>query len=45
MGVAANRLFVRPEFRLSDGDVSVGAEEEFVQFLIDWVRACAGEIC
>jgi hypothetical protein len=44
-GVAANRFFVHPEFRLSEGEVSLGAAEEFVQFLVDWLRACAGEIC
>jgi hypothetical protein len=44
-GVAANRFFVRPEFRLSEREISLGAAEEFVQFLVDWLRACVGEIC
>jgi hypothetical protein len=41
----ADRLFVRPEFHLSPTEVAFGGREDFVQFLVDWLRACAGEIC
>jgi hypothetical protein len=39
------RLWVRPEYHLGRGKRVLGPAEELVQFLIDWLRACAGEVC
>jgi hypothetical protein len=45
LGAGNGRLSVRPEFHLSPTEVSLGGAEELVQFLTDWLRACASEIC
>lgn len=42
---AADRVLVRPEFHLSPTEASLGEAEDLLQFLTDWLRACAGEIC
>jgi hypothetical protein len=39
------RLWVRPEYRLAGARRVLAPVEELVQFLVDWLRACAGEVC
>lgn len=39
------RLWVRPEYRLGRAMRVTAPPEELVQFLVDWLRACAGEVC
>ncbi len=36
---------VRPEFYTQDSGVSWGAPDNLLHFLIDWLRACGGEVC
>lgn len=39
------RLWVRPEYHLERAKRVRAPAEELVQFLIDWLRACAGDVC
>jgi hypothetical protein len=39
------RLWVRPEYYLGRAKPVLAPAEELVQFLADWLRACAGEVC
>lgn len=39
------RLWVRPEYHLGRTKRVLAPPEELVQFLADWLRACAGEVC
>jgi len=39
------RLWVRPEYFLGKAKSVLAPAEELVQFLVDWLRACAGEVC
>ncbi len=43
--VGTQELFVIPELHLSKSQVLTAMPEPLVQFLADWLRACAGEIC
>ncbi|MFB3917827.1 MAG: hypothetical protein ACE14M_13930 [Terriglobales bacterium] len=36
---------VQPRFFLGDAQSWLGEPEDLVQFLIDWLRACGGELC
>jgi hypothetical protein len=38
-------MLVRPEFYTERTGVVVGAPESLLQFLIDWLRTCGGEVC
>jgi hypothetical protein len=44
-GAASGRILVRPALYLSQHEASLSVEEDLMQFLIDWLRACAGETC
>lgn len=44
-GIDSDELFVTPELHFSKTQVLTGAPEPLVQFLADWLRACAGEVC
>ncbi len=39
------RLWVRPEYHLGRSKRVLAPAEELVQFLVDWLRASAGEVC
>lgn len=43
--ISGSRLLVRPHFHLSPTLVVPGPAEELVQFLVNWLRASAAEIC
>jgi hypothetical protein len=38
-------LFVIPELHLNNKQVLTGMPESLVQFLAEWLRVCAGEVC
>lgn len=38
-------FFVAPELHIDNAQVLMAAPEPLVQFLADWLRVCAGEIC
>lgn len=40
-----SRLLISPELHVAGGGAGVGSPEPLVQFLADWLRACAGEVC
>lgn len=39
------RLMIRPQFFVRDAKSWSGEKQDILQFLIDWVRACGGELC
>jgi hypothetical protein len=39
------RVWVRPEYYLGWGKRVLAPVEELEQFLAEWLRACAGEVC
>jgi hypothetical protein len=41
----SGRPLVRPELHLSHTRPVLAPPEDFIQFLLDWLRACAGEVC
>ncbi len=44
-GSDVEELFVIPELHLGKNKVLTATPEPLVQFLVDWLRVCAGEIC
>jgi len=43
--LTGSRLRACPQFRVGAGTDKAAPAEELVQFLIEWLWACAGEIC
>jgi hypothetical protein len=41
----AGRLRVCPQYRVGTGENAGGPVEDLVQFLVEWLRACTGEVC
>ena len=44
-GADMQELFIVPELHLGKNQVLTATPEPLVQFLAEWLRACAGEIC
>ncbi len=42
---STGRILVRPQLHFDNGQMEVGCDQDLVQFLVDWLRACPGDIC